>query len=157
MQPLQIGYVKLHINTNTMDKYIVQLPYKGNVQTYIKEDGTVAYTHLTVEEYLEDNPGCVVVTSEELTKLEVGYFVTPFQEITEDFWQEMLEVLPPLKWHDIENRFNVFFISEATNSHYHALYLKDRRTNKFYSCTESVFIKDAELFEKIKVQINPIA
>lgn len=137
-----------------IEKVIVKLPYKGYIQTYITKEGDVAFSPLSVEDYLKDHPGCVVMTWEELESLESGFFVTSFKEITEDVWQEMLEVLPPMKWHNINSRYNVFFNMEATSSHYHGLYLRDRETKKFYSCTESRFITDAEILEKIAKEIK---
>lgn len=137
-----------------MEKVIVKMPYKGNVQTWIEKDGSVAFSPLTVEEYLKDNPGCVVMTWDELEKVESDYWVSPFTEITAEIWDDMLEVLPPMKWHNVSPRYNVFFIMEATSGHYHSMYLRDRETKKYYSCTESKFITDEKILEKIAKEIK---
>jgi hypothetical protein len=75
---------------------------------------------------------------------------TPFKEITAEQWEDMLNCLPPMKWHDFAAGLNVFFCSEAYTGDLHGCYIKDRTTGKFYTALRSRFISDEQLFNDFK-------
>ena len=68
-----------------------------------------------------------------------------FQEISHERWEEMLCVLPPMRWHDLNESLNVFFISEATTGDLHACFIRDRKNNKCYEALRSIFSDDKTL------------
>lgn len=84
--------------------------------------------NMTVPEYLalkngsEREPGeqdCIVIPWNELSSriiaLEDQKFVTPWTEISEDKWDEMLNVLPPEKWQTVGG-VNIFRMCEYYTS-----------------------------------------
>ena len=79
---------------------------------------------------------------------------TPFKEITGEQWEDMLNCLPPMRWHDFAAGLNVFFCSEAYTADLHGCYIKDRTTGKFYSALRSRFINDETLLEDFKNRIQ---
>ena len=56
----------------------------------------------------------------------------PLQEITEEQYNDMLNILPPLSWVTLDD-VTEFCMSEFYTSHYTHQYAKDRRTGKYYS------------------------
>ena len=56
----------------------------------------------------------------------------PLQEITEEQYNDMLDILPPLAWITLDG-VTEFCMSEFYTSHYTHQYAKDRRTGKYYS------------------------
>jgi hypothetical protein len=91
-----------------------------------------------------------IVTNDEFSELyyqSTQELKTPFKEVTEAQYWEALECLPPMKWRDIAEGVNVFFISEAYTADLHACYIHDRRSGKYYGATRSVFETNAQLME----------
>ena len=85
---------------------IIERPFKGHYQslTVIDEQGKeiVLYSDgKTIEEYLKERPTMEAVTMEEADKLIDNFhnsMVTDWQEISEERYYDMLEVLPPCKY-----------------------------------------------------------
>lgn len=118
--------------------------------------------NLTFEEYkkVKGNENLKALTWEEIEPLYNDYkkgLQGEWQEITEDVYFDMLECLPPQKWHDLRHtsadnvngRFNSFYISEAYTADLHSFYIKDRKTGKYYTALRSRFIKDDELINQL--------
>lgn len=125
-----------------MDQYIVETPFKGSINTVIT-NGKILYSEAkSFEEYQSLNPDKTfeLWDDERLTN-EVNKFnislCDDWQEITEDQYDEMLCVLPPLKW-----RRDTFFICEATTSNIHGFYCK--HGDKYYTSLQPVN-KDLDL------------
>ena len=139
-------------------QWIIVEPFNGYGDSFVTESGGVAYSDLSLEEYLSEKPNRKLISDEEFTKLLTDFHETKvkskFVEVTQDQWEDSLECLPPLKWHTIAGRWNVFYISEATTAHYHALYVKDLKTQKCYSATKSILLKDDEILADIEKEIN---
>lgn len=73
-----------------------------------------------------------------------------FKEITADKYEYSLECLPPQKWHDINSRFNSFYIIEAYTADLHSFYIKDRETGKYYTALRSKYISDENLLKQLE-------
>lgn len=56
----------------------------------------------------------------------------PMEEITEEQYNDMLDVLPPLAWVTLDG-VTEFCMSEFYTSHYTNQYAKDLKTGKYYS------------------------
>jgi hypothetical protein len=140
-----------------MKQYIVATPFNGHAYNIIDENNTLMFTSLTVEEYLKDNPSYTVVSEKDfdnlMNKFAEEKIKTEFVEVTEERWGDALECLPPVKWHTIEKRFNVFFMGEQTWGSYTSLYVKDFKTRKFYVGTKNVFSTDEEILREIQNEI----
>ena len=99
-------------------QYVIRTdePFRGHCQSVLNPDGTVAYTDaLTVAEYQKECgfPICVV------SEAKMAQLVWDFEQtlktkpkpITKERYWEMLEVLPPCRWHNAGG-FEVFHVSE---------------------------------------------
>lgn len=87
-------------------KFLIRtdVPFKGNAQSVLLENGTVAWSGgMTPEEYAKDRGFTVrVVTDEEMSAMvadHVASLITPPAPITAERWDDMLNVLPPARWH----------------------------------------------------------
>jgi len=113
--------------------------------------------NLTLEEYIEvkKDKDLEVVDTFEMEKLYNQYqksLTSNFVEITEDRWYEMLEVLPPMKWHDYKG-INIFFISEATSGSMHSCFIKTH-DKKYYESLQDIFSKDEVIYENFEKSIK---
>jgi hypothetical protein len=135
------------------EKIIIKRPFNGNAQDFVKANGEIMFSSLTLDEYLKDNPDTEAITPEEYDKLHAEFFIRPFVEITADRWEEMLEVLPPMKWHTIAGRWNVFFLMEMTSGPFTAMYVKDYKTKLCYEGTKNAFQTDEQILADIKKEI----
>lgn len=110
---------------------------------------------MTLQEYRDykGNQNLIAISDEEMDVLFQKYeksLEKPWAEITEAEYWDALECLPPCKWHDLNSRFNSFFISEAYTGSLHRHCIKDRKTDKYYSALRCRFIKDKELIEQLE-------
>ncbi|MCR9254744.1 MAG: hypothetical protein NXI16_01460 [Alphaproteobacteria bacterium] len=79
-------------------------PFRGFATSYTTPNGTVAYSGgLTVEEYIAESQDPIeVLTDEQFTDKLNAYhqsLITRPEEITEERWFDLLECLPPARWH----------------------------------------------------------
>ena len=145
-------------------------PYKGTTESILLEDGTVAYTgektttrktlpngvldivvsfkHLTLAEYeAEKGYKFKVLSNEELDALDAEFndkLKTKPKRITEERYWEMLEVLPPCRWHSVGG-FEVFHVSEGLRGDLVSWFAQSK--GKWFEFTESKFIKDDALLK----------
>ena len=112
---------------------------------------------LTLEQYraLKQNPNLITVTADEFYEIRKKFEKSlegEFTEETEEQYYDALECLPPCKWHDLDDRFNTFYISEGITGSLHSFHIKDRKTGKYYTALRSMFIKDNDLLNDIKTK-----
>lgn len=147
----------------------------ANLKTQAKDYGTMSApegmppTHVDYSGYLYNNKGnnftlqeykdyknnqnLIAITWDEFYKIIEAHEKTlqgKFTEVTEAQYWEALECLPPCKWHDLNSRFNSFYISEAMTGVLHSFYIHDKKTNKYYSALRSKFITDTELLKDLE-------
>lgn len=85
-----------------------------------------------------------ILTWNEFAKLEKAYYITDdLAEITADRYDEMLNVLPPLKWCTI-NGVEMFCISEMTTGTYTSQYA--RYDGKYYTKTVDIMDKNTWIY-----------
>lgn len=143
--------------TNFTGSALSTMPFveKGSrYGTDILNSTYVDYTGLTFKEYNEKHGGnLVAITWDEfypiLDKYNKEAYCKEWKEITKDEYWELLECLPPCKWHDLNERFNSFYISEATTFDIHCFCVKDKKTEKYYSANRSCFISDEDLINEL--------
>jgi len=78
---------------------------------------------------------------------EAKKYINEWVEINEDYYYEMLEILPPLKWRS-EQESSFFFISEATASNIHALYCS--YNDKYYTANRRLSVKYSDMLDEVK-------
>lgn len=101
-----------------------QYPEVEKFQEYLKECLKVNYKIMTLKEF------------DELQKK--YYLDSPMQEITEDQYNDMLDVLPPLKWTTIQG-VEEFLISEMLSGTY---------TNQYAKCNGKYYTKVVDSMDK---------
>ena len=85
-------------------------------ESYLKEEKEIEFKIIKLSEF-ED--------------MEKKYYLDkPIIEISQEEWEEMLNILPPLKWVTINN-VNEFLLSEALNKWYRYQYA--RKNGKYYT------------------------
>ncbi len=99
-------------------QYIIKAatPYSGKAQSILK-DGMVAYSNgLNFEQYQRSKgEKFTLISEEEHEELQRKYrksLISEFTEITEDKYYEMLNVLPPTRFHNYRGA-EIFFVSEC--------------------------------------------
>ncbi len=110
--------------------------------------------NLTLEEYkkVTNKPNIVPISSDEFMKLYEEYEQSlqgDWREVSQEDWYDALECLPPCRWHDLDTRFNSFYVSEAYSGRLHSYYIKDKAKGKFYTALRFKFITDGELLEQL--------
>jgi len=86
-------------------------------KTYLKQAQNKKYEIMTFEEYLQR---------------ERDYYINqPIAEIKAETYNEMLNILHPLKWCTINN-IEMFCMSEFLTGSYTSQYLHDKKTGKYY-------------------------
>lgn len=145
--------------------------FKGNVIGIMSDSVHVDYTgslyndngpDFTLAEYAahKGNDALIAMPWEQLSPLMEAYALSlqkPWEEISEDNYDEMRECLPPANWHDLNKRFNVFYCSEAQTGNLHGHYVIDRLTKKYYYGLRSKFITDTELLNQLTTLLNQSA
>jgi len=135
-------------------KFIVDTPFPGSAQTVIV-DGKLAYTNLSLEEYLKEKPNFRILSEDEFNIEHTQYWVTSFKEITEEEWWSYYEQLPPVKPRTIQKRYFVDFCSEAYSGAIHSIYFIDNKVKKYYTCRMNIFATDDAIVEKFNNEIDP--
>ena len=73
-----------------------------------------------------------IMTYEEFVQLERKHFLDePLKEIDEERFEDMLNVLPPIKWCTIDG-IEMFCMSEMLTGFYTSQYMHDKGRNKYY-------------------------
>lgn len=123
--------------------------FRGTVYSLLR-NGVVEFTDgLTLDQYREKKglPGLVAMPWDVYYKFLCDWqeknVITPFTEISEEFYYEALECLPPLRWHDLAPDVNVFFCSEMTTGTITACYIKHQ--GRYFSALKHLHLSDPEL------------
>lgn len=101
----------------TWESHCKTYPDVDSFKTYLKQAQNKKYEIMTFEEFLQR---------------ERNYYINqPLTEITAEKYEEMLNILPPLKWCTINN-IEMFCMSEFLTGSYTSQYLHDKKTGKYY-------------------------
>lgn len=122
-----------------MKKYIIDpstFPTDGEVTSFINEDNLVAYTSgLTFAQYNERNGGNLILLDWETLqdKWLMPYLEsceTAWQEVTEECYYKMLNVMPPARFESYE-KYEIFMVGEAWSHNIHSCYIW--KGDKYYN------------------------
>lgn len=75
-------------------------------------------------------------------------------EVTEEEYDYALGCLPPMKWHDLTEDINIFFISEAYHFSLHSAFIYYRKNGKYYNATRDHYRTDEDLTNDFLQFIN---
>lgn len=99
-------------------KFVIRtdIPFPGYAQSVLKEDGTVAWSDgMTLEQYAVARGFPVRVVDEDemrtLVEEHADSRITAPEPITAEQWEDMLNVLPPSRWHRHDG-VEMFHVSE---------------------------------------------
>lgn len=105
---------------------------------------------LTLTEYLKRHPGLRAVTNDEMDKLIQEYQqsrTTDPAPITEEHYNEMLEILPPGRHHDI-GIWEVFYVTERI--HYNLVHwFAAKNGSQYVSWIDLASVTDDEIRSKL--------
>lgn len=116
-EKLQKALISQQEDIKTWEGHCDKYPNRDSFKIYLKQARESKYKIMTYDEYLE---------------MERKYYINePLTEITEEKFEDMLNVLPPLKWCTKKN-IEMFCNSEMLTGTYTSQYLHDKTNNKFY-------------------------
>jgi hypothetical protein len=130
---------------------IIKEPFQGSAQTVV-ENGKPYFSNLTLEEYLNKEPGLKLVSGEEFANIHEQYWTKPFKEISEDDYWMYFEQLPPRKFLKTE-QYSIFFDYEPMSGSMHGVYIWDKKTKKYYAGMMSIFNAHSEVIKKYEKEI----
>lgn len=141
-------------------KYITQLPYIGNVENTCSDDLTQAHyceEGVSASDYIAQHKkkNLHILTWEELyphIKEFNQSLCEEWKEITEEQYEDALECLPPMRWHNIGYKTSVFFISEAYTADIHSAYISSQ--GKYYTANRSINMKSEDIYNDFVKQIK---
>lgn len=102
-----------------------------------------------LDDYLKDNPDVVIVSEEELDDLLEAHYnglKSEPEEITEERFMDMLEVLPPCKWQNMSG-VEWFHVSEHLTGPLVSWFL--RVGDKYYEFVDDCSLSSEQLMEKV--------
>lgn len=129
------------------DKLVIDKDYKGIVKTAIR-DGKCLYYGTPEEEYIKQ--GYLIVTEEEFEPIHEKYLndmCNNWKEISEDQFENALDVLPPLRW-----RNGGFYISEMYTSDVTNFY--QQLGDKFYTSYQRLSYNRDDILSNLRQFIN---
>ena len=91
-----------------MYKWVIEKEFKGHAYTCLSEDGKSFYSDKTEADYIAE--GYIIVSDEEFSakvKEWEDKLCGDWKEISEERYEEMLDILPPVAWYN-----GGFFMSE---------------------------------------------
>lgn len=112
--------------------------FKESYQTCLKHARTRPDRKYWVQQcknYLQAEKSIFVTTFDNFLEIQKKAYCTPPVEITEELYDEMLEVLPPLKW-EFDGKNNWFCLSEMTTGTLTSQYA--RINGKYYTATVDI-------------------
>ncbi len=118
--------------------------------------GKCIYSGKTRDDFLKENPNYIISDDWDyifgmLTEDENKEYIHPWEEIKEEKWTEMLEVLPPADWQG-DNLFESFRLEEAMFHNIYAYYL--RYGKQYYTANRREGITHQQLVDELKTQLD---
>lgn len=121
--------------------------YRGHAQT-ILYDGVCPYTNKTADEYIAE--GYTVMTDDEYNKFYQEYersLCNDWSEVTEEKYEDALNVLPPKKWTN-----GGFFMGECFMGSLYSFYQK--WNGKYYTSLQSIFTPRTDILTSLQNYIK---
>jgi len=136
-------------------KYLIEAgkPYAGHIISILQSDGTVAWTEgLTIAGYKRERGVQLQAIDEiQLRALTAEYEdsrKTEPEEITRARWHDMLEILPPSRWHDV-GAWNVFHICERISGNLVSWFAR-KGDAAHVAWTDDANMTDTEILAKLE-------
>lgn len=139
-------------------QYIIRTdePFNGCVQSALNPDNTVLYTDGQNLEQFTASCGYPirVIDGDELDKLLEEFhadLITDPEPITKEDWHEMLNCLPPSRWHSVGD-FNVFHMCERLTGTLVSWFARQGSgiVLNHWTFTDHAHISDADLLAKLE-------
>ena len=120
--------------------------YNGTVKTVLY-DGKCPYSHKTAADF--EAEGFTLLTDDEFAELDRAYeqsLCGDWKEITEEQFEDALNVLPPIKWMN-----GGFYIGEPTRGSLYGFY--QRIGDKYYTSLQSVYTDRQTIINSLSLWI----
>lgn len=134
-------------------QYVIRTdkPFQGHCETATDGEGVVLWSQgLTFKEYCDKNDGCFRLVSEaefdEMLEAHYDTLKTEPVEITEERFDEMLEVLPPCRWGTVRG-IEMFHVSERLTGNLVSWFA--RVGGRFFEFTDDASLSAETRVEKI--------
>lgn len=72
----------------------------------------------------------------------------PWEEITEERFHEMLNIMPPLKWRNV-SYYETFYVCEAYTSDLHSVFARSQTTNKCWEAMRPISTSVDALYKEL--------
>jgi hypothetical protein len=138
--------------------YIVPKEFKGHPLTTLCRASTghefVAYTNLSLQDYLALHEGARVISHEEYNDLYFAHlntYITNPVEVSRERFMEMLEVLPPCRWTTFSG-VEMFHISKLHTANVVSWFAQYQST--FFEFMDTDNKTGFEISEKVKIAYN---
>ena len=141
--PLQL---KLGGNEMIKDKLVIEKNYNGTVKTAIR-NGFCLYSKKPESYYIEND--YLIVTEEEFEAIHEKYLndiCNNWEEITEDQFEDALNVLPPMRW-----RNGGFYMSERYTGDVSDFY--QEKDGKYYTSLQRLSYDRGEIMDNLREYI----
>jgi hypothetical protein len=142
-----------------MKKYIINpstFPTDGEVTSFINEDNLVAYTSgLTFAQYNERAGGNLILLDGQTLQDEwlIPYLKsreTDWQEVTEDCYYKMLNVMPPARF-ETYGEYEIFMVGEAWSHNIHSCYIW--KNGKYYNALRMMSRSSESIYRSLIEQL----
>jgi hypothetical protein len=142
-----------------MKKYIINpstFPTDGEVTSFINEDNLVAYTSgLTFAQYNERAGGNLILLDGQTLQDEwlIPYLKsreTDWQEVTEDCYYKMLNVMPPARF-ETYGEYEIFMVGEALSHNIHSCYIW--KNGKYYNALRMMSRSSESIYRSLIEQL----
>jgi hypothetical protein len=137
-----------------MTKQCYYVPGSTSIIDEVTEDGLTFHFRHTLEEVLERYPGAELWEAEkafaEVQRLNYEHYISAAVEIDEDRFDEMLNVLPPMKWrqgHGSES----FMIREALTMDIRSIYC--RIGDRYFEMSDRQSLTHREICDRCRALI----
>jgi hypothetical protein len=138
------------------------LNFKGSIISTVR-NGRVDYTNhgdgnLLLEDYLRERniSSYELLTWEDFdVKFEQPYLISlqrPWRLMSEKEYWDALECLPPIRWKDLSERVNLFFVGECYTATLYTACIHDRATDRYYSALRSICTSGDDLLNDFLIQ-----
>tara|TARA_Y100001963_G_scaffold141737_1_gene210328 strand:- start:215 stop:682 length:468 start_codon:yes stop_codon:yes gene_type:complete len=130
---------------------------KRHIETIVKKDGLVAYQDkpISPEQYLQANPKASLMpldeAVEQIQKINQAEYCKPWEEVSEQSWWDMFEILPPENYVN-RGDWEMFRIQEYSTGNITAHYA--RIGKRYFFAERQTTASNSELLKELQETLN---
>ena len=113
----------------------------------VAPNGLGGYSRKTQAELEVTEGPLVIISADEAHDRERSKYITPAKEVSEERYRNMLECLPPSRWHRVAPGISVFHVSERITHDIVSWFFQ--AGDRYFEVQDSDKLTDAELINRI--------